>query len=423
MRVMILGDSPFLQTGFGKVNQVAARQLQSEGHEVASVAGLTTEAGPDEISGVQMWYPQRPGDILGVREIPAAMESFNPDIVYSTADPGTASLLAMGIPDMPAFFDTPIEGETIANMHWQSLLKQVPAATTSEYGANVVQKELGIDIPWYYDGIVHDIFNVTGLREPIRDALGWSDKFIITMVTTNVKRKQITRLVEAFSKLYHKQKQHDMVLYLHTVPFQNYWLEGWNLNEIAEMFNVRKQVFFHPSMQKRNDFAPIRTDNPAEPGLVEMYNASDLFVLPSQVEGFGLPIAEAMACGVPVMVTRYAAGWEVASPAGKGIPIRDWEIHKSGTRYANVDPDLLAKEILRLKRNPKERARMRERGLERVKDFTWDAFQSNLTKNLENSIDAHARRRATEKEENQGDSGEAQEEERIRKDALEEGAA
>ena len=56
------------------------------------------------------------------------------------------------------------------------------------------------------------------------------------------------------------------------------------------------------------------------PGLVEMYNASDLFVLPSQVEGFGLPIAEAMACGLPVMVTKYAAGWEVASPAGKGNP-------------------------------------------------------------------------------------------------------
>lgn len=106
-----------------------------------------------------------------------------------------------------------------------------------------------------------------------------------------------------------------------------------------------------------------------------MTYTADLFVLPSQVEGFGLPIAEAMACGVPVMVTRYAAGWEVARPAGIGIPVLDWETHKSGARYANVDVEAMAKEILSLKRNPKERERRSKIGLQRVRDFSWEKLE------------------------------------------------
>ena len=38
-----------------------------------------------------------------------------------------------------------------------------------------------------------------------------------------------------------------------------------------------------------------------------LYQSADCFVLPSCAEGFGLPILEAMACGVPPMVTNYSA--------------------------------------------------------------------------------------------------------------------
>jgi glycosyltransferase involved in cell wall biosynthesis len=388
MKVMILGDSPFLQTGFGKVNRVAMDRLLSEGVDVAAVLGLVDNK-PKERLPIKTYVNPQKEDTLSLRVIPEAIEDFGPDIIYSTADPGTAAAMAHVIPDMPAFFYSPIEGEPIPNQFWKSFIYNIPMATVSEYGANVVKKEMGVDINWYYHGIEHDIFQQTGVRDDVRKTLGWEDKFVITMVSTNVRRKQIPRLIEAFAKLKYQYKQKDIVLYLHTVPFQNHWLEGWNLMEIARMFNVEKDVFFHPLMKERNASVPVRSDDAGHPGLVEMYNASDLFVLPSQVEGFGLPIAEAMACGVPVMVTKYAAGWEVAQPAGKGIPVKDWEIHKSGTIYANVDTDLLAKSILKLKRNPKELERMRQRGLQRATDFVWAPFEDALTKNLEDSINAY----------------------------------
>lgn len=406
MKVMILGDSPLITTGFGRVNARAVKRLQSNGHEVASVAGLTKEA-PKDDEGIRIYVPSRPQDALGISDIEDAVKDWKPDVAFMTADPGSVTALAHGTPDMPAFIYTPVEGAPISNNDWRRALSSLPASTVTQYGADVIKRELNRDIPWYYHGVDHDIFNVTGIRDDVRKTLRWEDKFVIICVATNVRRKQLTRLIEAFSQLKHRYNQKDIVLYLHTVPFQNYWLEGWNLMEISRMFDVEKEVFFHPAMSEFNSSVDVRSDDEARPGLVEMYNASDLFVLPSQVEGFGLPIAEAMACGVPVMVTEYAAGWEVARPAGVGLPVKDWEVHKSGTLYANVDIDIMTKKILKLKRNPKELEKMRQRGLKRAMDFTWGPFEDALIPNLEKAIESHQIEQPEKEEKEQNSSGDS----------------
>ena len=243
---------------------------------------------------------------------------------------------------------------------------------------------------YVYHGIDHDVFNTeyrqNGMRDEVRKKMNWEDKFVVIVVSTNVRRKQLPRISEAMSILKHEFKQKDIVCYMHTVPFQHHWLEGWNMMEVDEMYDVNDIVHYHPAMNKFNASVPEKTGRADFPGLVELYNAADLFVSASQVEGFGLPTAEAMACGVPVLVPKYAAGWEIASPAGRGIPVTDWEVHKTSTRYANVAPRDIAKEILRLKRDPKQLQRMSAAGLERVKDFQWSAFRSKVVEQVEEIV-------------------------------------
>lgn len=405
-KVLILGDSPLLKTGFGRVNLIAARRFQDEGWEVASVAGLTTEPPPfDEREGIRIFTPTagNSGDQLGLQDIAKAVELFKPDMIYMTAEAGTVTYIAKYTPSMPALVYSPVEGGPMPNLDWQNMYKAIPSFTTSRYGVGVVKEVTGVEIPYVYHGVDHDVFRVIpGMRDAVRKAVQWEDKFVINVTATNVRRKQIPRVMEAVARLKHQYKQDDIVLYLHTLPFNGYWLEGWNLPEIARSMDIESEVFFHPNMSKRGDYLPESTNDPNRPGLVEMYHASDLFVLPSQVEGFGLPIAEAMACGVPVAVTQYAAGWEVAQPAGKGLPIADWEVHKSGTRYANVDVDAMTRLILKLKKNPKERERMSKMGLERVKDFDWDVFRDRLIPYSEDAINAYETSRNEAEEENQG---------------------
>lgn len=55
----------------------------------------------------------------------------------------------------------------------------------------------------------------------------------------------------------------------------------------------------------------ITTDQPSDPEMALRYSACDVVVLPSLGEGFGYPIVEAQACGVPVLHTKYAGGAEL----------------------------------------------------------------------------------------------------------------
>ncbi len=90
----------------------------------------------------------------------------------------------------------------------------------------------------------------------------------------------------------------------------------------------------------------------------QLYRDSIMLVLPSFEEGFGLPVLEAMACGVPVVISNRGSLPEVAGPAAR--PVNP------------DDHDGLAAEMERLL-DPAEAATAIAAGLERAGRFTWPA--------------------------------------------------
>jgi glycosyltransferase involved in cell wall biosynthesis len=84
-----------------------------------------------------------------------------------------------------------------------------------------------------------------------------------------------------------------------------------------------------------------------------------ILVAPSRAEGFGLPVAEAMAVGTPVICSDAPALVEVAAGAAVVVP-RD-------------DADALADAVSSLLADDSERRRLRAAGLVRAADFTWDS--------------------------------------------------
>jgi glycosyltransferase involved in cell wall biosynthesis len=71
--------------------------------------------------------------------------------------------------------------------------------------------------------------------------------------------------------------------------------------------------------------------------LVDYYNLLDLFVSPSRFETFGLMGLEAMACGVPVLGTKFSAVSEVCNLAEYGLEVSPKDINM----FANVLEDFM----------------------------------------------------------------------------------
>ncbi len=95
-----------------------------------------------------------------------------------------------------------------------------------------------------------------------------------------------------------------------------------------------------------------------EEDLPGLFAGADAFLYPTLYEGFGLPVAEAMACGVPVLTSSTSALQEIAG----------------GYAYL-VDPmdvDAIARGITDLATDPSRRAEFAELGRRRAADFSWD---------------------------------------------------
>ena len=95
------------------------------------------------------------------------------------------------------------------------------------------------------------------------------------------------------------------------------------------------------------------------PELVALYRRADLLVHPSRYEGFGLQIAEAFACGLPVLCTDGGAAPEIAGGAARVIPL-------------SAGPAGFSAAMLALLLDPVALARLRAAGLNRSPRFAWD---------------------------------------------------
>lgn len=91
--------------------------------------------------------------------------------------------------------------------------------------------------------------------------------------------------------------------------------------------------------------------------MVSAYAHAEIFVFPSQFEGFGLPALEAMACGVPTVLAAATSLPEVGGDAA--------EYFKPG------DPDDLELVLSKLLNNDDRRRELQSKGLARAQQFTW----------------------------------------------------
>ena len=165
---------------------------------------------------------------------------------------------------------------------------------------------------------------------------GLQDKNYVLFVGSIQPRKNLVALIEAFS-----HTDLDKLVIAGGV--------GWMTEDIFKApskFGVQEKVVF--------------TGRVSDLELRALYSGTMMYVQPSITEGFGLPVLEAMAAGVPVITSDGGALGEVVGEAGVVVEL--------GSHFVGE----LARAMERVASEPELRKKLISMGYRRVKEFSWD---------------------------------------------------
>ena len=106
------------------------------------------------------------------------------------------------------------------------------------------------------------------------------------------------------------------------------------------------------------------------PELASVYRRAALVLMPSDREGFGLPVVEALACGTPVLASAIASLIEVGGDAVAHCNPADLAC------WVGTTMGLLAER----EEQPAEWEQRRRRGLETASRFSWREYAMEMTR-------------------------------------------
>jgi glycosyltransferase involved in cell wall biosynthesis len=186
-----------------------------------------------------------------------------------------------------------------------------------------------------------------------RQMLGISGPYILFLATRDM-RKNIAALLRAFADI-RQDFPHTLVI------AGKQALRHDKSEELAIKLGLQARV-------KWLDFVPFEH-------VPALYSGADLFVWPSVYEGWGMPVLEAMACGVPVIVSDGGALPEVAGQAAEIVPFSTDDLVD---RFSDKQFIHLLTERMRavLSDLAKQQA-MREAGMRQAHSFSWDTVATS----------------------------------------------
>lgn len=403
-RVLFLGDTA--GTGFGTVTRDLARALVARGVDVRLVsmnedAGYQTDPGfpkellprmemlghPDGWLAIEMMN----GDGEAIRQAISqrarglftgrTIKGWVPEAVFIVGDAASLKISPWPtlIPDgMPAFHYVPIEGVGLPP-RWDMLWQKIEPVAMCEFGADQIAKIHHRRPPVVYHGVDPESFYPVSGKRPIvfpmdpatkeirvlrsraecREFLGWpKNEVIIFRCDRNMPRKNYPAMFRAVSTVLAANPNVRLIWHCLTRD------EGGDLAD--------ERSKYPPDLAVRMNSTGIhdRFGGADRRVLTAMYNAADIY-LSTSAEGFGLTIAEALACGTPAIGLKYSSVPEVIGQAG--ILVDGYLQDNIYSHFwAAPDQEQLIEVLDRLVKDRAERQRLGALGPAQVAQFNWD---------------------------------------------------
>lgn len=309
-----MSNAPWVNTGYGNQTRTFASRIKALGHEVVITAWYGLEGGVLSWDGIPVYPAGRApyGNDVGAAHTRWA----NGRVLLTLGDAWVLEpdmLQLHGVRWIPWF---PVDMCPLPPPVARNVRKAYRRIVFSKFAEKMVN-EAEMDCYYVPHGIDTAVYT-PGDRVDMRERLGLpGDKFIVGTVAANKgapSRKAFPEMIRGFAE-FHK-KHRDTVFYIHATRGENGENQGLNLPEICQFYGLEigKDVLFPDQYQLLIGFNDTY--------MAALYNAFDVFLLPSMGEGFGIPIIEAQACGCPVIVGDWTAMSELCLSGWK-IPQRD----------------------------------------------------------------------------------------------------
>ena len=315
MKILIHSNGPHVPSGYGKQARHAGLILRDLGHEVAfsCLSGLGGQ--PIRWEGYTL-FPAGALNFSPDTIVPHAL-TFGADAIIPLMDfwklePAAAQLRQVAAD--PGIVTAPlIISDCQAENGGPGIPDQRTLAKSGAYPVAVSQfgkarlEACGIQGVGYLPHVVDtNVYRPLEDKQALREELGAGGEFLIGIMAANrdLVRKGFPEQFAAFKRF--SARHPDARLAMFTVPDGP---GGVNLAEMAGDMGILDKTIFMPAYEQIAGLLP-------EEFMAKWYATLDVLSLCSYAEGFGVPLIEAQACGIPVVATDGSAMSEHARHAG-----------------------------------------------------------------------------------------------------------
>lgn len=367
MRIMFQANAPWCTTGYGVQGKHLVPRLQALGHQMAYFAFYGLQNGMLNINGVPI-YPMGTQP-WGQDIVQAHMANFGGDLLISLLDVWVLEGYGQKARDGGYLWCpwTPVDQEPVP----QIVINRLDGAHTvipyAQHGEAEFRRAGLQNVRYIPHGVVCSTFKPMDKAEARRALNLPADAFIIGMVAANKgypPRKCFPEQFMAFADF--KRRHPAAILYMHTMKDQAHG--GINFAELMSRLGLveGRDVLFTDQYAYTLGWPEER--------MAVLYNAFDFLSLTSSGEGFGIPLIEAQACGIPVVSSHNTAMTELTF-AGACIAQQHpfWTPLGAFAMIPEVPAIVNAYEgLYQALQDPEQRAQLAEQARAGALQFDWD---------------------------------------------------
>lgn len=242
---------------------------------------------------------------------------FKPDVIFSLQDvwplnPVDLQQVPNWIPWAPIDYD-PVPKAITNNLRFASRI-----ISMSKFGEKALQDQ-GFTSTFIPHGVDTNIFKPLDKKKQKASVGIDPNTFIFGMISANKEsfnpRKSFQQAMEAFALFL--QKHPNSLLYIHTDPE---FPGGFPLKQLAADLGIAPRVMFPEKYRQK--YLTTKED------MNLLYNMFDCLLSPSSSEGFCIPVIEAQAAGVPVIVNNWTSMPELIKEGETGFTVnKGFEIY------------------------------------------------------------------------------------------------